>query len=210
MTNTVYILVAMIFPLIVIGLSIPIFMWRIRSKNEAFARNHVQVCVLSDTVDKKYYQCEEPQNGALVIIVKKDADDGTKEIKGKEFLAMNSHPGTYPPAGFRQIRAPISEYYVTDSFVPLSLKTIDPLETASALFRLEHEGVTAVVVRQAHADAEKDKKSVPGGMKQNLQFLMLGVLVSIVVGGVGVYLIMKGNDSINSILEGLRALGVIR
>lgn len=210
MSNTVYIIVAMIFPLVIIGFSIPVFMWKIRSKNEAFARNHVQVCVLSDTVDKKYYNCEEPQNGALIIIVKKDADDGKKEIRGKEFLAMNSHPGTYPPAGFRQIRAPISEYYVTDSFVPLSLKTIDPLETASALFRLEHEGVTAVVVRQAHADAEKDKKAAPAGTKQSLQFILFGVLLSIVVGGVGIYMVMKGNDSINSILEGLRALGVIR
>ncbi len=210
MTNMVYILLAMIFPLIVIGLSIPVFMWKARSKNENFARNHCQVCALSDTVDKKYYQCEEPQNGALVIKIKNDGEGGVKEIKGKEFLAMKPHPGTYPPYGFRQIRAPISEYYVTDSFVPLSLQPVDPLETASALFRLEHEGVTAVVVRQAHADAEKDKKTQTGGTKQNMQFVMLGLLVSIIIGGVSVFLVMKGNSAINSILEGLRALGVIR
>ena len=212
MTNSVYIIFAFILPFLIIGGSIPVVMWLARNKNEAFTRNHVQVCVLSDTVDKKYYQCGEPENGALTIELKKSdgSISGTKEVTGKEFLAMRSHPGHYPPRGWRQIQAPITEFYVTDSFVPFSLEKTDPLEVASALFRLEHEGVTAIVVKQAHVEADKEKKGQQViGSKPILQLILIMGLICVVMGGVTIYLVMKSGASITDIINGLRALGVI-
>lgn len=213
MSNSVYIMFAFILPFLIIGGSVPVVMWLARNKNEAFARNHVQVCVLSDTVDKKYYSCNEPENGALTIEIKKldGSISGHKDITGKEFLAMRSHPGHYPPRGWRQIQAPITEFYVTDSFVPFSLEKTDPLEVASALFRLEHEGVTAIVVKQAHLEADKEKKSQQlTGSKPILQLILIVGVLCLVIGGVTIYLVMKSSSSIMDIINGLRALGVIR
>jgi hypothetical protein len=208
-----YIMFAFILPFLIIGGSIPVIMWVARNKNEAFVRNHVQICVLSDSVDKKYFQAEEPKDGAITVIFKRKTRSGTesKEIDGRTYLDMKYHPASYPPSAWRQIRAPISEAYVTDSYVPFSLARTDPLEVASALFRLEHEGVTAIVVKQAHLDTDKDKKKEQGmGSKSTLQILLLVGVVSIVVGGITIYMVMKGNTAIMDILNGLKTLGVIR
>jgi hypothetical protein len=214
MSSSVYIMFAFFLPFLIIGGSIPVVMWMARNKNEAFARNHVQICVLSDSMDKKYYQADEPKNGAITTInFKRKTISGveTKELDGRTYLAMRFHPASYPPAAWRQIRAPISEAYVTDSFVPFSLERTDPLEVASALFRLEHEGITAIVVKQAHLDADKEKKKDQNtGSKSTLQILLLVGVLSIVVGGITIYMVMKGNTAIMDILNGLKTLGVIR
>jgi hypothetical protein len=214
MSSSVYIMFAFFLPFLIIGGSIPVVMWMARNKNEAFARNHVQICVLSDSMDKKYYQADEPKNGAITTInFKRKTISGveTKELDGRTYLAMRFHPASYPPAAWRQIRAPISEAYVTDSFVPFSLERTDPLEVASALFRLEHEGITAIVVKQAHLDADKEKKKEQGmGSKGMLQLILIVGVIGIIVSGVAVFMVMKGNTSIVDILDGLRKFGVIR
>lgn len=211
MSIALYVTLAFFLPFILIIGSLPVVMWMARNKNEAFARTHVQVCVLSDVVDKEYYQCDKPKGGKLSIILKdsKGQETGRKDIQGETFLDMHSHPSTYPPRGWRQVSAPIQEYYVTDSFVPHSLKKTDPLETASALFRLENEGVTAIVVHEAQSQADESKKVASSVNKSALQPILLASILGIVATGIAVFMIMRGNSAINAILEGLRQLGVI-
>jgi hypothetical protein len=203
----------MIVPIIVISIVLAFNLIRAKFRNEDYVRTHEQVCQLSDSIDKKYYQCELPQNGTISVILKKGKDGkatSTKEITGKTFLEMKPHQGHYPPNSWKYLQAPISEYYVGDSFVPISLGKTDPLEVASALFRLEHENVISKIVHESHIDAEKEKKKEQSpNTKSILQLVLMAGVLNIVVSGIGIYLIMKGNVSIADILNGLRSLGVI-
>jgi len=215
MNSAAYIMVYTIAPMILIGIILGISLVRAKFRNEAYVRMHEQVCVLSDSIDKKYYQTELPQNGTITVILSKNKDNkvtSSRDITGKEFLEMNAHQGHYPPNAWKVLQAPISEYYVTDSFVPFKIGKTDPLEVASALFKLEHENVISKIVHESHLDAERDKKKEQTGgtsTKSILQLILLSSVLSVVVGGICIYMVMKGNVSITDILNGLRQLGVI-
>jgi hypothetical protein len=198
--------------MILIGIILVVNLVRAKFKNEGYVRTHEQVCVLSDSIDKKYYQTELPQNGTITVLLSKPKErvSSSKDITGKEFLEMHPHQGHYPPNAWKMLQAPISEYYVTDSFVPIKIGKTDPLEVASALFKLEHENVISKIVHESHLDAERDKKKEqPANTKSILQLVLLSSVLSVVIGGICIYMIMKGNVSVNDVLNGLRQLGVI-
>ncbi len=179
------------------------FKWR------AFAKNHIQVAKLSDSIGTKYYQCDPPKDGQVDIYEKRVDKEG-KETKVKiGSLAVGSlpgHSGQYPPHARPSIAATITEYYCDESYIPVTMKPIDPLETAQVLMNICNSiPIKAVLQITERVDElnRKIKDATQGNkiyLKDVIQFaLLIAVLVFL-------FLNYRNQDAI---IQGLKALGVL-
>lgn len=218
MSYMVYMVVALIVPMVVVLISIPISIYLAQQHNMAFARTHVQVESISDNMPIEVYVCEKPVGGNISIYEKRSKDDKSSNRKERKLLgtmlAMNPHPSAYPFKMWSKIQAPIMGYYAnakTGSFVPLSLGVTDPLEVASQLGSLANEKTTQVVVRESRemARAEDNSKKVLESLK-SLPMLLVGNIIATVVIGVLLYYLIRGiTGSQSIIINGLRGMGVL-
>jgi hypothetical protein len=212
---------ATIFVLAPIGFFFTAYM--MQQRNIAYTRTHVQVCVLYKSVDKDYYQCDRPVDGAIIIREKKTTKDIEQESKGIKserkgiglLLDMGSHTGYYPPKMLKFMQVPIQEYYAdgaSGSIIPLVFGAIDPLEVGARILALFNQTTIKTIVRESQIKVEEQKKtqSALEGLKM-LPMLAIITLLAVLGSTAFMYFTIKALPSgINTILDGLRAVGIIQ
>ena len=210
-----------IFIIAPIGFALTVYMKQ--RQYMAFAGNHTQVCVLYKSVDKDYYTCDKPVDGAIIIREKRTKTEVDQESKGitKErkiigiLLEMGSHTGYYPARMPKFLQVPIQEYYAdgsSGSFIPLTFGSVDPLEVGSRLIALINQTTIKTIVRESQVKAEEVKKTQQSleGLKR-LPLLSIITILAVLGSTAILYLTVRALPSgINIIIDGLRAVGIIQ
>jgi hypothetical protein len=180
------------------------FRWR------SEARGHCYVCKISDTVDKKYYLCDPPADGEIKIYDKvrdKEGKESRQQIGVLAIGSMSGHTAQYPAKAPANLAASITEYYCDESYQPITMKPIDPLETASVLINICNSIPIKAVLQITERIDELNKK-VREATQNKLGSILQVISIIALVALLGLGFMEYRNMSV--VVEALRQQGFVR